>query len=63
MSKHTPIEEFLTTIHLERYIQALKNYGIEAMEDLLILTPPDWEALKVMPFHRNKMIHSAASMR
>lgn len=33
------------------------------MEDLFLITPEEWTILKVLPFHRNKIIHAAANTK
>jgi hypothetical protein len=54
------LDSFLKDLHLEKYSAVLKNYGIDNFEDISRLTPEDWQNLKVLPFHRTKLIQKAA---
>ena len=59
----TSLEEFLATVKMERYFQVLKDYGVETIEHLLRFTPRDWEEVKLLPFHRDIIIHGTAQQK
>ena len=48
---------------MEKYTKNFTDYGVDSLEDVFRLTPDDWEKIKILPFHRNKIIHGAASLK
>ena len=56
-------ETYLKDLDLKNYSAIFKSYGICTISDISYLTPDDWQQLKVLPFHRNKLIQRAAFMK
>ncbi len=51
----------LQQLRLESYYDALRDYGVDSLDDLASLTVEDFEELGVKPFHRKKLASAAVS--
>ena len=62
MSKLVSIGDFLNMMGLGQYTQKFTDFGIATVQDITFLTPEDWQSLSILPFHRTKIIHGAATI-